>query len=315
MISGEAERFQLIVNPQAAGGRAGRVAEDAAEALRCRGVEVVLRETTGPGVATDMALAAAREGFAAVIALGGDGTVHEVAEGLMRAGTSADGRPALGVVPAGTGNDFVKALGIDRDIRAALDAIAAGEARPFDIGSARWAGGEETFVNAVGTGIDVEVVRQLEKLPRMPGVASYVVALVRALGKYRAVPLTIELDGDALERRVMIIAVANGRCIGGGFHVCPRARPDDGLLDVCVVEEVGLLGIARIMPRIMRGTHTEMERVSLHRAKTVRITAAGDEDLFFQLDGELREPAGARELSVRVLPGALRVFAPPREQG
>ncbi len=300
----------LIINPQAAAGRGRRLGAAAAEGLRARGLSVEVRETAAPLAATDLALAAAREGARSVVAVGGDGTVHEVAEGLMRAAGSAAERPALGVVPAGTGNDFVKLVGVDRDPRGALDVIAAGSTRTWDVGLARWSGGEEVFVNAIGTGIDVEVVRQLGRLPRMPGVASYLVALLRALRRYRAVPLEVRLDGDAKYVDVMIIAIANGRCIGGGFYVCPSATPDDGALDTCIVEEVGLFGIARIMPRMLRGSHGGDPRVALGRARSVDIVARNGEDLFFQLDGELREPRGARELHVEVIPAALRVLAP-----
>jgi diacylglycerol kinase (ATP) len=298
----------LIVNPQAAGGRSAGVAREARAGLEARGVAVDVRETRAPGAATDLALVAAREGASKVVAVGGDGTVHEVVEGLVRSGQDAAGRPALGVIPGGTGNDFAKLVGVERDLAGALDIVAAHRTRPWDVGRARWSGGEETFINAIGTGIDVEVVRQLDRLPRMPGVASYLVALLRALRRYRAVPLDVRTDGADSARSVMIIAVANGRCIGGGFHVCPAARPDDGWLDTCIVDEVGLMGIARIMPKILKGRHGSDPRVSIGRAREVRIVARGAEDLFFQLDGELREPAGARELHVSIMPGALRVL-------
>lgn len=279
------------------------------EGLRARGVKVDVRETPGPGAAAELALDAARAGADAIVALGGDGTVHEVADGIWRSGERAADRPALGVVPAGTGNDFAKLLGVEGDVAGALDVIADGSAREWDAGIARWEGGEELFVNAIGTGIDVEVVRQLDRLPRMPGVASYLIALLRALRGYRAVELELTVDGEVEERSVMIIAIANGRCIGGGFHVCPEARPDDGVLDTCIVNEVGLLGIGAIMPRLLRGRHGSHPAVSLGRAREVRVRATGEESLFFQLDGELREPPGARELAVTIAPAALRVFA------
>jgi len=304
----DATALTLVVNPKAAGGRGARVGARAAEGLRRRGLAVDVRETSEPRVASGLALAAAGAGAATVVAVGGDGTVHEVAEGLVRSGERAEDRPVLGVVPAGTGNDFAKLVGVGRGLDRALDVIAAGATRVWDVGLARWAGGEEVFVNAVGTGIDVEVVRQLSRLPRLPGLVSYVVALLRALRRYRAVGLDLEIDGERASRDVMMIAVANGRCIGGGFHVCPAARPDDGWLDTCVVDEVGLVGIGRIMPRILRGRHGGHPAVTIGRARAVRIVARGPQDLFFQLDGELREPRGARELQVHVVPGALRVL-------
>ncbi|HEX7117654.1 MAG TPA: diacylglycerol kinase family protein [Longimicrobiales bacterium] len=302
----------VILNPRSGDGAGRRTRPELERELTRRGIDFVLEETERPGHAVELARAAAARGAPIVVAAGGDGTIHEVANGLLQArGDGAAPRPALGIVPIGTGNDFVKAVlgGIDRG--PAYDALAARHVRDFDVGRAEWEGGTEYFVNGVGTGIDVEVVRQMRRLPRLHGVFSYLVALVRALAKFDAIPLRIRVDDETTERKVMIIAVANGHCLGGGFYVCPDARPDDGLLDVCIVDELNLLGVARVLPRILRGTHGRMPNVKLDRAEAVEIAAIGAAPLFFQLDGELREPEGARRLRVSVEAAALPVVAPP----
>lgn len=300
----------VILNPRAGDGAGRRVRPELERELGRRGITFAIEETERPGHAVELARAAAARGAPVVVAAGGDGTIHEVANGLLQA--RDDGNPArtaLGIVPIGTGNDFIKAVMGGTDRRHAYDALAAGCTRAIDIGRAEWEGGAEYFVNGVGTGIDVEVVRQMRRFPRLHGLVSYLVALVRALVGFHAIPLRIRMDGERTERKVMIIAVGNGHCLGGGFYVCPEAKPDDGLLDVCIVNELNLLQIARVLPRILRGTHAGMPKVTLRRAEEVEISGTGTAPLFFQLDGELREPEGARHLRVSVEPGALRVVA------
>ena len=302
----------VILNPRAGDGTGRRVRPELERELIRRGVAFVLEETEDPGHAVELARAAASRGSRIVVAAGGDGTIHEVANGLLQArDNGADGRSALAVVPIGTGNDFVKAALGGRNRKLAYDAVAGGRVRDLDVGRAEWDGGLEYFVNGIGTGIDVEVVRQMRRLPRLHGVVSYMVALVRALARYKAIPLRIRIDGDEAERRVMIIAVGNGHCLAGGFHVFPGARPDDGLLDTCVVEELNFLEIIRTLPRVLFGKHVGMPKVFMDRGTAVEIAATGADPLFFQLDGELREPDGVRVLRVCIEPAALPVVTRP----
>lgn len=298
--------YHVVLNPTSGGGLGRRLRGEVERELEVRGIGFTLTETARRGHAVEIARAAAERGVDVVVAAGGDGTIHEVANGILSA---AGGRPpaALGVIPIGTGNDFAKLLegGLDRG--RAYEALAAARTVDFDVGAVEWDGAREYFVNGMGTGVDVEVVRQMERLPRLPGVVSYLVALVRAVVGFRAIPLRIALDDRREERRVMIIAIGNGPCLGGGFWVTPRARPDDGRFDICIVDDLNYYRIARTIPRVMRGTHEGLPDVSMSSARTIELEAASGQPLFFHLDGELREPAGARRLRIEVAPAALRV--------
>lgn len=305
----------VILNPRSGNGAGRRLRSEIERELARRGITFLLEETEYPGHARELAGAAAAGGAQVVVAAGGDGTVHEAANGLLAAAGGDAAGPALGVIPVGTGNDFVKAAVGGAERRLAYDVLAAGAVRRFDAGRVEWDGGVEYFINGVGTGIDVEVVRQMRRLPRLHGLASYLVALLRALVRFEAIPLQIRIDGDASERRVMIVAVTNGHCLGGGFYVCPDARPDDGRLDMCIVDELNLLGIARVLPRILRGRHGGIPEVTLARGESVELVVSGDAPLYFQIDGELREPAGARRLRVEIAPGVLPVVARAADLG
>jgi diacylglycerol kinase family enzyme len=155
----------------------------------------------------------------------------------------------------------------------------------------------------------VEVVRQILRRSRRAGSLVYITGLVRALRRYRPVHLSLEAGDEAMAVRVMTIAVTNGSCIGGLFRICPAARPRDGWLDLCVVEELGLGRVPGMAIRLIRGRHAGRPGVSFRRVRRARIRVLDGTPLFFQLDGELREPAGVQELDVAIQPGRLPVIA------
>lgn len=306
------KHINVILNP-VAGGSAGRKSREGLERrLNARDLHYVLHETEGPGHATDLAHEAAAAGAAIVLVAGGDGTVHEAANGLL-AYRQEHGAPdtALAVYPVGTGNDFVKLLYSPRDPDLACDVLLNGRLRHFDAGRVTWNDGSEFFINAAGTGVDVEVVRQIRKLPRIRGALSYLIGLTRTVFQFKPLQLRVSFDGQPVERNVLMMAVTNGLCLGGGFYICPAALPDDGYFDTIMVEELSYLGIVRAVPRVMRGTHEKLAEVSMQRARKVEIESMNGMPLYFQLDGELREPISANSMTFELNAGVLPVLTAP----
>jgi len=298
-----------IVNPTSGGGRGARMADVVGRVLSERGLRPGIRLTEHAGQAVDFAYRAASQGAAMVVAVGGDGTIHETANGLLQALEADKTLPAvLGLLPVGTGNDFVKVVGGTTPWRKALETLVSGVVHRFDVGHASWLGGGEYFVNAAGTGIDVEVVRVMDPGRSGNGAMVYIKALARALRRYRPIPVLLDVDGRRSESRIMMIAIANGQSVGGTFRICPAARPDDGLLDVCVVREMPLLRSILTAARIIRGRHGNLRSVSMTQGKRITLSVPEGTALFFQLDGELREPAGARDLKIEIRPRALPVM-------
>lgn len=287
--------MRVILNPAARHGAGRRLRTVIERELERRSLTFDVVETEGPGHAVELARAAADAGIRRVVAAGGDGTVHEVANGLMAA---AGAPPALGLIPIGTGNDFVKMVPGSATRAQAFETLAGGCESPVDVGVVRWDGGLEYFMNAMGTGIDVEVVRQMRRSGWMPGMLIYLTALMRALAHYRPLPIRIVVDGVESTGRIMILAVCNGPSIGGAFRVCPTARPDDGVLDACVVRELPLHRIVRVVARVLRGTHAGQPGVSMHRGTRVTLSVDDGRPLPFQLDGELREAGGDIEVGL-----------------
>ena len=297
---------RVILNPTAGGGRAGRMATAIQRELAARRIDAEVVLTRARGHALELAQAAAVH-HGLVVAAGGDGTIHEVANGLLRA-AEAGHDAGLAVLPVGTGNDFARLLG-GRRLESAFDSILRGATQAVDVGLVRWGDEYEYFINGMGTGIDVEVVRQIAGLPRLPGIAGYLIGVLRALRVFEPIRARLRVDDKEVDQRVMIVGIGNGVSQGGGFYITPEARPDDGRLDLCVIAEMSLTRVLATLPRLMRGRHVNLSTVSMHRFERLEVETDGP--LFFQLDGELREPAGVRRMTIEIRPGALRVAGRP----
>lgn len=301
----------VVLNPTSGAGEGRRVRAEVERELQRRGLDYTLIQTEGPGHATELAARATRNGVPIVAAVGGDGTIHEIANGILDVGA---GGTALAMIPVGRGNDFVKVIAGATPRRLAYDTLAGGVCMAVDVGRVEWAGGGRWFVNAMGTGIDVEVVRQIARTRNLPAGLVYIVGLVKALARFRGIPLRVTVDGVTFERKLMMLAVTNGRCVGGSFRLSPTASPDDGALNVCAIDEVGLWGAARVVPRVLRGTHMQSPVVHMLEARNgVTIETTDGKPIFLQLDGELHEP-GAAWAHVAISPRRLQVIAAARRQ-
>ena len=289
----------MVLNPAAGRGAAARALDPIAREFRRQGWAVEVTRTDRPGHAVELARSAARTGAHCVVAVGGDGTVHEVANGLLAHG----GAVSLGVVPIGTGNDFAKLTGVYRHspVRAVQRLVTA-QTRTFDAG--RVCG--EYFVNSVGFGFGPEVVRARNGMPGLSGFASYFVPVFRAYARFRPPRFEVRARGFSETGYMMMVEVCNGTTAGGSYRFAPQALPGDGQLDVCLVRRVSLPRFLMALPRVMRGTHGTMREVALFQTREVTIRSL-DDPLVLHLDGELREPE-ARECTVEIDPGRLKVL-------
>ncbi|WP_432922050.1 diacylglycerol/lipid kinase family protein [Microbispora sp. CA-135349] len=296
-----ADEIVVLVNPAARGGRTLRLLDPVLRRLRAGGRPVSVIVGTSAADALGRAREAVAAGPAALVAYGGDGLVHLAVQAV--AGTAVP----LGIVPAGTGNDFAGALGIPRaDLLAAADVVAGGASRVVDAGRIG-AGGDrkdEWFAGVLACGFDSRVNERANGMTRPPGMGKYLVALVRELSSFAPIPFRITLDGEAVEREAMLVAVANTRSYGAGMRICPDARPDDGLFDVLVLGAMPMGEFLRTFPRVYRGGHTRHPAVTLRRARRVVIEAP---DVIAYADGERVGPV---PLTCAVEPGALRVLTP-----
>jgi diacylglycerol kinase (ATP) len=296
-------RILVIYNPQAGNGRARRLLPVIRDELARRGIAAEFHLTQAPGHATTLARAAALGGVDALVASGGDGTLFEVLNGLMQNPSPA--RPPLGLIPNGTGNAFMKELGLRKlDWRRAIDIIAANRPRPIDVGRVAWEGDARFFLNIVGMGFVAEIAQAAVPLKRL-GAASYTLATLLKLPSLRMRTITLELDGRRLEREGVFVEVANSTYTGTNFLIAPKARLDDGLLDVVLLKAITRLELLRLFRTVFDGSHLRHPQVEYFQARSITVAEATPGRLI--PDGEVLGHTPAR---FECLPGAIRFLWP-----
>lgn len=300
-------RTKLIVNATAGRGYAGKILHEVQACLAHYGVDYDLTRTESHGQAIDLAHKAAADGYRRVVAMGGDGTTNEVTNGLMMA--AEEGYQAtLGIIPAGSGNDFAYAVGIPGTAQGACRRLAEGRERVVDVVQVTVDGESRIYDYGVGIGYDADVLLETRKMTRLRGFLMYLWAAMRVLatdGKW-PYPMHVTVDGQPLPHQaVTLITVANGPRAGGGFLLAPDAQPDDGLLDVCVADRLGRLGILYLLPHAMRGTHKGKKPVTMLRGKHVLIES--ERGVPGHMDGEVLCTQG-HHLEFEILPGRLKVW-------
>ena len=301
-------KIRMIYNPEADRGRSYQVAGDLHQlSAEWGGADWI--GTDYPGHAGELALAALEAGYETVVALGGDGTVHEVVNGLMQA--EASRRPRMGVVPLGSGNDFAGGAGIPLDPPTALRRIFQEHAaRPIDVGRITDSSGRtEYWCNALGMGFDAAINIQARSIPGLHGFAMYLAAVIRTIIlRYDRPQLEIEIDGKGRSGRFLMLTLGNGTREGGGFRTTPDAKMDDGWLDYLLVDDMPRWKMLRLIPEVMRGTHGRFREAHLGRFRELKVQS--DIALPIQADGEMFAPYAAdiRGVEIRIEPRALQVI-------
>ena len=268
--------------------------------LRKRGADFEVRRTSGPGHATELArefVAASPDGV--VVAVGGDGTVHEIVQAMG----AAPGRGILCFVAAGGGNDSARTIGTPRDAEAAADLALDGAERFLDLG--RMDG--ELFFNGVGVGLDGAAAAKSKEYRMLRGLPAYLAAAVATVATYEKPALKLEGEGVRWEGRALLCAVGNGPSCGGGFLLTPDASPSDGAIDACVIGDLGRLETLANLPKALFGAHRHHPKASFFRGES--FTLDSDRPLFAHADGEIRRPEFPVEFGV--VPRAIRVRVPP----
>ncbi|HEY6378568.1 MAG TPA: diacylglycerol kinase family protein [Candidatus Dormibacteraeota bacterium] len=306
----------VVVNPAAAAGRTGREWPLIRDALDEAGVEFEHRLTLARGDATAITRAALAAGTERVVAVGGDGTLNEVANGFFGENGGPPIRPGavLGMVPAGTGGDFRRSAGIPREPHAAAVLLARGDRRPCDVGRIEYLGadgaaiGVHHFINIADCGLGGEVaLRAAGPTKRAGGRATFAWAAMRSVVSYGRKPARVVADGVPIEGPMQNVVLANGRYFGGGMLVAPDADLADGMLDVVVIGDIGRLRSLLGMPRIYRGAHIGRPGVLVMRAARVEVTPLEGAQMLFDVEGE---QIGAAPAIATVLPAALDLCAP-----
>lgn len=287
--------LHIIYNPIAGHGRAARFRESVERALRAAGAEYRFHETTAGAGAGAIARRLTEGGPADIVAMGGDGTLHEVLNGLADPAACR-----LGLIPCGGGNDFAAAAGIPADPEGAVALLVRGEARPTDY----MVCGGVRGINLIGAGIDVDILCIYDR-QRLKGSAGYALALLRALAGFRFNDMVELRGGEAIPHSALIACAGNGQRCGGGITLCPDARIDDGALDVLVIEGLKKRQIPGALVKLAQKRIAELPFARFRRSDAAAFTASAP--MRVQVDGEIYENL---PFDVRVVSGELRMFRP-----
>lgn len=300
------KRVKLILNPMADMGNAWRLASDLQPIVEEFGT-ADWAGTVYPTHATELAQKAAEDGYDTVVAVGGDGTVHEIVNGLMT--VPSERRPTLGVVPMGSGNDFATAVGLTESPPQALKRAFSGTPKRFDLGLiSDEQGRQEYFDNTMGIGFDTTATLRSHKLPLLRGFLMYFVAVIQTIIMDHDAPMMqFTSDEEQWERETLMLVVCNGPNEGGGFIIAPDASNNDGIFHYTSVNHVSRAMMFRLVPEFMRGTHGRFSSVYMGTLK--KLALKSDKPMYIHTDGEIYAGFGTdvREINLEIIPEALEV--------
>ncbi|MCY3903881.1 MAG: YegS/Rv2252/BmrU family lipid kinase [Caldilineaceae bacterium] len=305
----------IILNPYAGRGRGASVSTEIQEAFRQGKVPFELAETNAQDGAALLAKQARQEGFKIIAAVGGDGTINEVVNGIADATPEDETVRGLAVLPVGSGNDFADMVGAARSFDAAVNAIREGNTRRVDLGLVEAQGDGKSFRrffdNNLGIGFEAQVTVESRQIKRLRGFAIYVWAALRALRAYDQPKFELEwTDGNGTthteSKPLLLISIGNSQRTGGAFYLTPDAVMDDGLLDMAFADAQSKIGILNLMPRAMTKTGLYSQK-SVYFSRLRSICVAAEQPVPVHTDGEILSQA-IDKLSITVQPGRLQVI-------
>ncbi len=297
---------KIIVNPAAGANSTHRKWPSIRGLIKATGVSFDYQFTEGKGHGIELAKEAAGDGYRYLVAVGGDGTIHEVANGILQ--TANFRSTALGIICTGTGSDLSRSVGISHDYSQACSTLTSPRRLAIDIGIVKYHKKgqlqQRYFVNSAGIGFDATVAAATEQLPKFfGGTVPYVTGLVRSFLGYRNKNIVFKIGNKAPEKtKALSVVVANGKYFGGGMQIAPEASLDDNLFDIIIVGDFGKIELLRIFNRVYKGTHLTYPKVRLE--KDTLITIESPQKFLLHADGEV---LGEGPVSFSLVPKALNL--------
>lgn len=260
----------LVVNESAGKGKALYLANQFSKLLVNSNQEFTLiHETSHEKTIEKLKSSLSTNSYKKVIAIGGDGLVNLCLQYLARSGIT------LGVIPAGTGNDFARAVGVNGlSVNKIFDLYTKSDPAEIDLGLVKSQSSERWFVQVLSTGFDAEVNSRANKIRWPKGKSKYTIATVRTLAKFRPITYEIEMDGHKLSQSAMLFTIANGKTYGGGMRICPGASNSDGIFELLLVRPVSRFVLLTIFPKVFKGNHIPHQKIDTYQAKEVKISAS-----------------------------------------
>jgi diacylglycerol kinase (ATP) len=295
----------IILNPAAGRGRAGEIRKRLVSCLQERKIPFQLELTRGQDHAKEISFRMSNI-FETIIAAGGDGTVNEVVSGVVGK------KVAIAILPIGSGNDFSKVIVIPKKIDLVIDAIINGKKKLMDLGKVSYWNQygkkrERYFVNTLGMGLDAEIAKETMQIKHLRGLPLYLLAAIRAIQKHSPNEYEITEGNKTKIERAFFICIGNGCFEGGGFKLLPNAKPNDSLLDICILRTMPIIKAIGIVPKLIKGKHENLSKVSIWRTK--KISIEGKNTFTLHGDGEIIEENTTRA-EVKIVPSRISFIVP-----
>lgn len=294
----------IIFNGHAGSGQANKLVPDIEAYLNKLKLDYVLKKTGRPSDVHTLITQSQPDHYSAVIAAGGDGTLFEVVNALMR--IRPENRLPLGILPVGTGNAFSRELGLKpADWKKALDIIQANNRKAVDVGKVQTSDQQYYFINIVGIGLVVKIGQTTQKIKKI-GPMSYSLAALWETMRIKPNKVKLRIDDQVIEDDLVFVEVANSRYTGTSFKIAPEAKINDGLLDVILLKPISRLRILNLFPTIYSGKHIQHPEIETHRAQAITLTST--EPMALMPDGEF---IGHTPATISCVPGAIQLLSPP----
>ncbi len=288
----------FIINPEAGKGKSLGYIERIKNYFKDKDEPYYIEVTKYPGHATEIVKSYTAQKNYRVYAVGGDGTLNEVLNGIVGTGS------VLAVIPCGSGNDFVKSIVDEASVEDIFLSTLRGKEKYIDLGKIN----DRFFINISSVGFDSEVVysaNAIKKLKYISGPAAYILGIIVTLFKFKFINTTIVIDGVKLNKKILLAAIANGRCYGGGVKISPKSDISDGIFDLCVVDKVSKLKIFFLFPKAIEGKHESIKQVSFYKGRNISISSS--EEFVLNIDGELLKE---KEVHCELIRNGIKVLFP-----
>ncbi len=286
--------YKIILNPFAGKGRAFKSIRKIEKYLHKYFMEYDMTITDSPKQAINFALESVNQGIEYIIAAGGDGTINEVLNGIMK--SNNPDKVKLGIIPVGGGNDFIKNIDYPKKLEKQIKLLRRRITQEIDIGQVE----DYYFINTLGIGFDAQVTITFSKSKTLDGSAGYMKAVMKTLMKCKIYPVEIQMNDITITGDKLFVSVGNGKCCGGKFHLTPDAKIDDGVFDFCIVDKLTRREIIKFLPKTVKGKHINLPPVTMLQGKEIKVKSETDLPVYF--DGEIPDLKDKKNIDIKILP-------------
>jgi len=292
--------YKIILNPFAGKGKAFRSIRKIEKFFNKHQMQFEMTITDSPKQAINIALESANKGFEYIVAAGGDGTINEVLNGIMKSNNPEEIK--LGIIPVGGGNDFIKNIDYPKKIEKQVKLLRRRITKKVDIGQVE----DYCFINTLGIGFDAQVAITYSKSKTFDGSAGYMKAIMKTLIKCKSYPVEIQINDISIKGDKLFVSVGNGKCCGGKFLLTPDAKIDDGVFDFCIIDKLTRREIIKFLPKVIKGKHINLPMVTMLKGKEIIVKS--DEDLPLYLDGEIPNLTDRKNIDIKIIPKMINLI-------